>query len=89
MEPSVTSLAHISPESVHRLMVWFRSVLPCFNPTDYSNAHQTSESLFDKTSTAKGKYLSFQHLVSGTKYSPPNLVRGFKITFVQGSKRAE
>lgn len=64
-------------------------VLPCFNPSDSSHAHQTHDSLFDNAPTVKGKYLSSRHLVSGTKYSPPSRVSHFKITFVRGSERAQ
>lgn len=64
-------------------------VLPCFHPSDYSNVRQTCDSLFDNPPTVKGKYLSSRHLVSGTKYSPPSQVSHFKITFVQGSEKAE
>ena len=49
-------------------------VLPCFHPSGYSNAHQSYDFLFDNPPTVKGKYVSSQHLVSGTKYSPPSRV---------------
>lgn len=86
VEPRTTRSVHISPKVL--TADGLVTLLPCFNLSDYSRAHQTRDALFDNAPTVKGKCLKSRHLVSGTKYSPPSWISHFKITFVRGSERA-
>ena len=65
---------------------WPAKALPGLSTPDYPNAHPPMVPCLVKA-TVKGKYLSSQHLLSGTKSSPRcHRMSHFKTTFVQGLK---